>query len=198
MTRQELVDLLEREGKGVYSFCRMLTGDREEAEELYQETWLAAMKRLEDIDMKKNPKSYLLAVSVGIYKNNRKKAARRARIAPVGELTEELASVLAGQGRSPEEELLHHELKEIVRKETRALPEHLRLPVYLYYTAELSVEEIAQTMHIPKGTVKSRLHKARMIIKKKLEDYGYDEGREDRPVDAGKSYFGCSTGYRAE
>lgn len=198
MTRQELVDLLEREGKSIYSFCRMLTGDKEEADDLYQETWLAAMKRLEDIDVLKNPKSYLLAVSMGIYKNNRKKAARRARIAPVGELTEELACVLADQGRSPEEEFLRHELQEIVRQETRILPEHLRLPVCLYYTAGLSVEEIAQTMHIPKGTVKSRLHKARMIIKKKLEDYGYDEGREDRPVDAGKPYFRCSTGYRAE
>ena len=198
MTRQELVDLLEREGKSIYSFCRMLTGDKEEADDLYQETWLAAMKRLEDIDVLKNPKSYLLAVSMGIYKNNRKKAARRARIAPVGELTEELACVLADQSRSPEEEFLHHELQEIVRQETRNLPEHLRIPVCLYYTTGLPVEEIAQTMHIPKGTVKSRLHKARMIIKKKLEDYGYDEGREDRPVDAGKPYFGCNTGFRAE
>lgn len=155
-------------------------------------------KEKEKIDILKNPKSYLLTVSMGIYKNNRKKAARRARIAPVGELTEELACVLADQGRSPEEEFLHHELQEIIRRETRALPEHLRLPVYLYYTAGLSVEETAQTMHIPKGTVKSRLHKARVIIKKKLEDYGYEEGREDRPVDAGNAYFGCNTGYRAE
>ena len=198
MTRQELVDLLEREGKNIYSFCRMLTGDREEADDLYQETWLLATQRFEDIDIFKNPKSYLLALSMGIYKNNRKKAARRARIAPVGELTEELACVLADQGRSPEDEFLHHELQEIIRRETRALSEHLRLPVYLYYTAGLSVEEIAQTMHIPKGTVKSRLHKARMIIKKKLEDYGYEEGREDRPVDAGNACFGYNTGYRAE
>ncbi len=198
MTRQELIDLLEKEGKGIYSFCYMLTGNKEEAEDLYQETWLTAVVRCQDIDSCKNPKSYLIAVSVGIYKNNCKKAARRARIAPVGELTEELAAVLADKGETPEEEFLRKEIQEFIRKETRALPEYLRLTVYLYYTAQLSVEEIAQTMRIPKGTVKSRLHKARKTIKKRLEDYGYENGKEDGPADAGSAYFGYGAGYRAE
>lgn len=175
MTRQEFIDLLEREGKSIYSFCRMLTGNREEADELYQETMLTATERHRDIDSLKNPKSYLIAVCIGIDKNNRKKAVRRQRIAPVGELTEELAAVIADKSKTPEEEVLCHEIQEVIRIETRNLPKHLRLPVYLYYTAQLSIEEIAKMMYIPKGTVKSRLHKARMIIKEKLEDYGYEE-----------------------
>lgn len=176
MTRQEFIDLLEREGKGIYSFCRMLAGNQEEADELYQETMLTATERCRDIDIANNPKSYLIAVSLGIYKNRRKKTARRQRIAPVGELTDELAAVIADENGTPEDEILRYEMQEVVRKETRKLPEHLRFPVYLYYTAQLTVEEIAKTMHIPKGTVKSRLHKARMTIKKRLEDYGYEEG----------------------
>ena len=50
-----------------------------------------------------------------IYKNNRKKAARRQRIAPVGELTEELSSVLADEGETPEEAYLRRETAEIIR-----------------------------------------------------------------------------------
>lgn len=181
MTRQEFIDLLEREGTGVYSFCRMLAGSREEGEELYQETMLLATERLSKIDITKNPKSFLISLCVGIYKNNRKKAARRQRIAPVGELTEELSSVIADKGETPEEAYLRLEEEEIIRRETKKLPEHLRIPVYLCYTAQLSVEEIGKMMHIPKGTVKSRLHKARMIMKKKLEDYGYEEGKGNGP-----------------
>ena len=75
MTRQEFIDLLEREGTGVFSFCRMLAGSKEEAEELYQETMLMATERLSYIDCTKNPKSFLISLCVGIYKNNRKKAA---------------------------------------------------------------------------------------------------------------------------
>lgn len=175
MTRQEFINLLERDGKSVYSFCRMMAGSREEAEELYQETMLVATERHKNINGADNPKNYLIGVSLRIYKNRRKKAARRQRIAPTGELTEELSAVIADDGETPEEQFLHHEILELVRKETQRLPEHLRLPVYLYYTAQLSVEEIAGTMRIPKGTVKSRLHKARMIIRKKMEDYGYEE-----------------------
>lgn len=198
MTRQEFIELLEREGKSVYSFCYMLTGNKEEAEDLYQETWLTATQRVNDIDLLKNPKSYLLAVSMGIYKNNRKKAARRARIAPIGELTEELASVLADKGETPEEKTLRNEIREFIRKETGALPEHLKLPVCLYYTSQLSIEEISQALHIPKGTVKSRLHKARTIIKKRLEEYGYGEGNEGGSFDEKSACFGYDAGYKAE
>lgn len=179
MTRQEFIDLLEKEGTRVYSFCRMLAGSREEGEELYQETMLMATERLSQIDSTKNPTSFLISLCVGIYKNNRKKAARRQRIAPLGELTEELSCVIADKGETPEEACLRHEAEEIIRLETKKLPEHLRIPVYLYYTAQLSVEEIGKMMHIPKGTVKSRLHKARKIMKKKLEDYGYEEGKRN-------------------
>ena len=54
------------------------------------------------------------------------------------------------------------------------LPEKYRIPVYLYYSAELSVKEIAEVMKIPEGTVKSRMNKAKHLLKKELEALGYD------------------------
>ena len=44
-----------------------------------------------------------------------------------------------------------------------------RIPVYLYYGLQLPVEQIGKVMRIPQGTVKSRLHKARMLLKQELE-----------------------------
>lgn len=54
------------------------------------------------------------------------------------------------------------------------LPEKYQVLLYLYYTAELSVEEISRCVKIPSGTVKSRLHQARTQLKKQLEVAGYD------------------------
>lgn len=54
------------------------------------------------------------------------------------------------------------------------LPEKYRLPIHLYYSAELSVPEIAGVLKIPQGTVKSRMNKAKQLLKKELEALGYD------------------------
>lgn len=175
MTRQEFNDLIEREGKTVYSFCCMLTRRKEDGEELYQETMLSAVEHCRNIDSSLNPKSYLMGTALKLYQNHRRKHARRQRIALSQELTEELSAVLGDDHPSPEDRAIEQEMCEVVRHETQALPEKLRLVVYLYYTAQLSLEEIAASLHIPKGTVKSRLHKARTILKKKLEEYGYED-----------------------
>jgi RNA polymerase sigma-70 factor (ECF subfamily) len=175
MIRQEFIDFIEKEGKAVYSFCHAMTRNRENADELYQEVMLVAVERCKDMEASNNPKSYLINIAVRLYKNYRRKYARRQRIAPVVELTEELSAVLKDNSIDLEEEVMLQEQRRIIKEETLNLPEKLRLTVYLFYTAQLSVEEIATTLHIPCGTVKSRLHKARSIMKKRLEDYGYED-----------------------
>lgn len=90
MTRQELISLIEQEGKAVYSFCCMLTGNQGEAEELYQEAMLSAVEHCRDIDSSQNPKGYLIGIVVRLHKDSRRKYARRQRIAPMGQLSEEM------------------------------------------------------------------------------------------------------------
>ncbi|MCX4317280.1 MAG: RNA polymerase sigma factor [Lachnospiraceae bacterium] len=176
MIKQEFQELIERDGKAIYSFCRALTANREEADELYQDTMLAAVEHCKDIDGSANPKAYLDSIAVGLYRNRRKKFMRRQQIAPMEGLTDELLTVLADERMGLEEQIILGELQQTVRRETQALSEKLRLPVYLYYTAQLSIEEIAKILKLPGGTVKSRLHKARMVMKKRLEDCGYENG----------------------
>lgn len=176
MTRQEFQNLIEQHGKEIYSFCCRLTGNKEEADELYQEVMLKTMENRVKIDYAANPKSFLIGIAVGIVKNNRKKYARRQRIAPSGPITEEIETAfLVSREISPEEQYITQEVIQLVRQETEALPDKYRIPVYMYYTAEMPVSEIARILHIPAGTVKSRLHKARIIIRKRLEDYGYEK-----------------------
>lgn len=173
MTRQEFKLLIEKEGNSIYSFSYHLTGNREDADDLYQETMLKAMERCSKIDSSKNPKSFLISIAVGNWKNRKKKYANRERIAPTVVIDDLNQMEVKQIGLSPEEEYLSKEIINLVRVETAALKEKYRILLYLHYTAELSVDEISKMIHIPVGTVKSRLHKARTIIGKKLEDYGY-------------------------
>ncbi len=53
-----------------------------------------------------------------------------------------------------------------MRALANALPDKFRVPLIMYYSAELGIAEIASSLKLPEGTVKSRLHKARKLIKK--------------------------------
>ena len=75
---------------------------------------------------------------------------------------------------SPENCIIQEDEKNTVQRIVANLPEKYRMPIHLYYAADLSVKEIAETMKIPEGTVKSRMNKAKHLLKKELEALGYD------------------------
>ena len=71
-------------------------------------------------------------------------------------------------GTSPEEELLKKERTEQVVQAVKSLRKEYQSVVYLYYAAEMSLKEIGNILHLPEGTVKSRLFKARNEVRKIL------------------------------
>ncbi|MCM1181685.1 MAG: RNA polymerase sigma factor [Clostridium sp.] len=164
----ELEKCIEDYGSDIYAFCRQLTNSRQEADELYQDTFLKAMELLNKIEMSDNPKSYLLSIALRLCRNARRKYARRKRIADIESLTEEKQDT-RGESYSLEDEVMDREMARLVREAVKGLPDKYRLPVWLYYMEELPLKEIAGVLKIPKGTVKSRLYQAREILRKKLE-----------------------------
>ena len=81
MTKQELTECIDRYGRDLYAFCRHLTGSIQEADELYQDTWLKTVELSERIDAGGNVKSYCLSVALKLWNNRRRKYAWRRRIA---------------------------------------------------------------------------------------------------------------------
>lgn len=176
MTYDAFEKMVNGMGAEVYSFCLQLTRSRDEADELYQDTMLTAMEKYKKIDTQGNPKSFLLGIVLGQWKNKRRKLARRRRICPQTALDEAFEEInQEPQEQSLEEKIVRSETIRTVQKLTAQLPDKYRIPVYLYYSRELPVEEIAGVMHIPTGTVKSRLYKARAILKSRLKEEDHND-----------------------
>ena len=157
MTKQELEMCIDKYGRDIYSFCKHLTNNTPEADDLYQDTFLTAVKLKEQIEYANNPKSYFLSIALRIWNNKKRKFAWRKRIADV----------------QPEERITNQEKAEAIRTAVNRLPEKLKIVVLLFYMEDLSTAQIAETMRIPTGTVLSRLYQARKTLKKDLEDIYY-------------------------
>jgi RNA polymerase sigma-70 factor (ECF subfamily) len=162
--RYEFADLVDEYSTSVYKFCRSLTYSKEDADDLLQDTFLKAFEQFSKAS--DNPQSFLFSTASFLWKSRKRKYARRNRLAPVEPLDDTLIS-----GENVEDSFIEKEETRIVRQLVETLPEKLKTPVILYYTIEMSVQDIAQTLKIPAGTVKSRLFKARKIIEKGLIGY---------------------------
>lgn len=173
MNVTELEQCINEYGKDIYSFCRQLVYNQQDADELYQDTFLKAMELLEHIESEKNPKSYLLSISIRLWKNRKRKFAWRNQIVQMESLSKDENEVEVKSDWSMEEEILRREQREEIKKAVGELAEKYRLPICLYYMEELSVADIAKVLKLPQGTVKSRLYQARKLLKSQLslEDF---------------------------
>ncbi len=165
MTKQELETCISDYGKDIYSFCKHLTNNPLEADDLYQDTFLRVIELKEKIEYSNNPKSYLLSIALRIWKNKKRKFAWRKRIADVRYIDMGESAEL-----SLEDGITIKEKDESIRMAVNRLPEKLKIVVLLFYMEDLQTAQIAETMKIPIGTVLSRLYRARKILKKELED----------------------------
>lgn len=166
----ESVHLVEEYSNSVYKFCRSLTYSKEDAEDLFQETFLRVLEQPNKINSSGNPQSFLFSTVLYIWKSWKRKYARRKRLVPTQQLDETVES-----GIDIENSYLIKEENRIVRKLLNDLPDKFKIPTILYYTLEMSIPDIAMTLHLPSGTVKSRLFKARKLVKKGLVSIEYEK-----------------------
>lgn len=175
MNKEAFSMLVDRHGNEIFSFCLYLTGNRADAEDLYQEAFLKALERIHRINGEQNPKAFLLAIAAGLWRNHCRKAAWRRRIAPMKPI-DEASFNSSDSPPTPENIAILHEQSVQLRKAVHNLKDCFKVPLLMHYTADLSIEEIASALRIPKGTVKSRLHSARKKTKQILEADAH-EGR---------------------
>lgn len=166
----EIELLVEQYGNSVYRYCRSLAFTPEDAEDLYQQTFLKAFELHKRISLQKNPKAFLMSISANLWKNHKSKYARHERIAPTVSSEAEgiqIEDVKAEQDML--EQIVKEEQLSYLRDCVERLPEKQKQVIQLFYAGELSIEDIAGVLKIPKGTVKSRLHSAKEQLRKEME-----------------------------
>ena len=171
MTMKELERCIEVYGKDIYTFCLWLAKNQACADDLYQDTFLTAIEVIDRIDSEETMKSYLLSISLRLWKNRKRKWAWRNRIAPTVEMDENFPVDLAYEEN---DKILADEKSAVLKSAIAALPEKYRVIILLYYMEEIPQEKIAAILHVPIGTVKSRLYAARKLLKSELEEYFHE------------------------
>ena len=170
MNKQLLEHYNEAYGTDIYSFCIRLTQNRELAEELYQDTFLAMCEK-EDWKEEGNVKSYLLGITIKLWQNRKRKFAWRKRIAAEIPLSKEQGLEAFSADENLEQHMVSKEEQEAVWKAVYKLPEQLRIVILLYYMEDFKVAEIAEKLSLSISNVKSKLMRARRYLKQELEDF---------------------------
>lgn len=176
MERNAFEQFMIEHSKSIYSFCYYLTRNRDIADDLFQETMLKAFEEIDTIDENRNPESFLISIAIGKWKNIQKKEARRNKIVPTNIFDEMNEEQLEGL-ENVENSILQKEQREILDRIFNKMDDKFKIPIILFYKEQLNLDEISKICKTPKGTIKSRLHKGREIIRKELMKERYSDER---------------------
>lgn len=169
MKQEELENYIYTYGKDLYSFCCHVTRSRQEADDLYQDTFLKMYEMGEKVVIRTNPKSFLMSVALNLYRNHKRKLSVRQRIIGVSVAVDEAADSVADEERGTEDLVVAKEECLLVREMVRKLPDKYRIPILLYYMEGVSIAEIAALLQMSENTVKTRMRRAKKILKERLE-----------------------------
>jgi RNA polymerase sigma-70 factor (ECF subfamily) len=165
-------------GDKVFSLVYRMIGNRAEADDIAQEVFITVFKTIETFRGEAKLSTWILRIAANHSKNRIKYLALRATD-PDG-LEEggagEIAAAphvaqLQSRVEGPDVYVEAAELDELLQRGVAALDEEQRLLVVLRDVQELSYEEIGEITGLPEGTIKSRLHRARMALKEWLDKH---------------------------
>ena len=151
---------IRKYGKRLYGLCMTLCADKHEADDLYQDTWVKVLKRFDTYDPSRDFEPWLTRLCVNTYRDRLRRLSRSPFLNFSSNETKEAFLLTA---TAPEKED-YSDLYAAIDQ----LPEKLRLTIILFYFEDMDIEKTALTLGIPTGTVKSRLHKARIQLKEVL------------------------------
>jgi RNA polymerase sigma-70 factor (ECF subfamily) len=191
---ERAMELLQHQGPGalesalgllqqtVFSFSMKICGHHEDAEDTMQDVLLKAVPYLPKFTSPKALGVWLYTVA----KNRCLMSRRRSKFAPrenlsLEELIPDRRELAQAEDRSPEQSVLRDENAEKVRQAVLRIPPLYRLILVLHDMEELPTEEIARITGLREGTVRVRLHRARLFARNELARQAFFGGQAMRP-----------------
>src|SRR5687767_12473660 len=159
-------EIVRQNWRKVFNVAYKFVGRHEEAEDLAQDIFLKIFKSLDTFDRRANFQTWLISVSRNLcidhYRSVRKERETIDRDVDAGNLTP------AAPDPSPMASLEQRDRVSLLRQALSALPDTLRTAVLLRDIQELSYQEIADTLRLPEGTVKSRINRGRTELARQI------------------------------
>jgi RNA polymerase sigma factor (sigma-70 family) len=157
-------DLVRKHHKSLYAFILRRIGNTSDAEELAQQTFVAASASIATFRGESALSTWLFGVAMNLVRNHlSREPARRYRFEDPSVLEDVRCTAATPEGR-----LESKQLAETLEHEMRALPVAMREVLALVGVNELSYEEAAVLLSVPVGTVRSRVSRARDLLRKRL------------------------------
>jgi RNA polymerase sigma-70 factor (ECF subfamily) len=153
--------LFDRHYASVYNFARMMLRNREEAEDVLQDAFLAVVRTARRYEPRGSFRTWLMRIARNLCLNRIQAARARRRVAGQGgiELLDPPSS-----DPLPEEHLAMEERIENLRSRMEDLPDRQREALALYAFEDISYRDISAILDVPMGTVKTLIHRARVAL----------------------------------
>ena len=172
--RREFDTLVHRCHRQAYNIAYRLTGNHADAEDLTQESFLRAFRFFDRYNRDMPFENWLYRIMSRVFIDELRKRPRFKTqsldqpLNPGASGDAEILLEIADFDSNPENQMMSDTLDEHLQTALNALPEEFRMAVILADVEGLSYEEIAETMHTSLGTVRSRLHRGRKLLRQKV------------------------------
>ena len=165
----------------LYAAAMRMTRNPADAADLVQETYVKAYQAFGQFQQGTNLKAWLYRIQTNTFINNYRKNQRNPYQGTIDDLEDwQLGGAesvtQSSSTRSAEAEAIDHLPDSAVKEALQAVPEDFRMAVYFADVEGFSYQEIADIMKTPVGTVMSRLHRGRRMLRELLADYARDRG----------------------
>ena len=159
----------------IYNFAKRVTGSAEDAGDVTQETFVRAWKSLPKLREDGTFSVWLHRIALNRCRDVLKKHRREGTVSidcpQTDDEGQEMQTQLQSDLPGPEEALFEGEMQSAVRRAVDSLSEEHRLVVTMHHFEGLDVESVAKILNVPRGTVMSRLSRAREALRRKLSGY---------------------------
>jgi len=167
--------LIRNYEKRVYNLAYRLSGSYDEASDVSLDAFVRVFQAIKHFRGDSNFATWLFRIVTNVYLDRRKRMKNRQHLS-LEEYIELEDSVVKRQiedpSPAPSTIAETNERNAALHKAVASLPDYQRVMIVLYHTEGLSYDEIAEALDLPIGTVKSRLNRARLVLREKLQSKG--------------------------
>lgn len=162
----------------MYNFALRLTSDPSDAEDLVQDTIVKAYRFFSSYEKGTNAKAWLFRILKNSYINNYRKKSKQPNQVDYDEVSTFYETIRAERTDTSdlEDKMFRDLIDDDISQALEELPEDFRTVVLLCDVEGFTYEEIANMLDVPIGTIRSRLHRGRNLLKAQLQEYAEKRG----------------------